>query len=150
MVARHGVLATVGAVRCVVRSLVLLVGLVALLTMHGFDAAAAAAHGPAPGVTDAPPEAHGAHGVVAPPAPTVGGEARFAPSDAPAQHGGDLAVVCTAVFLVAAGVVLRRIVRHAPHGLIGAAVTAGGSLGEEVSRILRPPPAWVRLCVIRR
>lgn len=140
----------------VVRSVVLLLGLVALLTVHGLDATATAAHGerPASGVHAAASDGGAGHDpsgqrTAAGVRETGGAVDRGSGvRDRDLHH---LAAACVAALLAAAAVGFHRrlagmasTLRHDPAGL---PVT----LRRRTQLLPHPPPAaWLRLCIILR
>lgn len=123
-----------------------LVTLVGLLTMHGIDATATAAH-ESRGAAGA--ESHPPHEASAMASPDGTVERSPAPSD---RHGGlhHVAVACVFVVVTAAVLGIRRLLLQLARQAVEVALAAPANVTATFDAIWNPPqPVWVRLCIIR-
>ena len=126
--------------------IVALVTLVGLLTMHGLDATATAAHethGPAA------TEVHPSHDAPAFASQSGIVERSPAPSD---SHRSlhHVAIACVFALVTAAVLGIRRLLLRLARQAIGVVMAAAVTVAATFEAIWRPPqPVWVRFCVIR-
>lgn len=125
--------------------ILLVIAIAGVIAMHGVNATTTAQHVAANSNT--PEVAHDLHAA----APTS-----LAATDASGEHQSDgaghhLVMVCIAALAGAVGFARRRLLIRLAAATVARTEFAVSTVGERLDEILRPPPpAWVRLCVLRR
>lgn len=125
--------------------ILLVVAIAGVLAMHGVDATTTAQHVAA--TPHAAVAEHDMHAAVSmsPATTDTSGEHQ---SDGAGHH---VIVVCIAALAGALGFVGSRLLFRLATTAVTRAALAVSDIGEHLDEILRPPPpAWVRLCVLRR
>lgn len=125
--------------------ILLVVAIAGVLAMHGVDATTTAQHvAAAPSASASEHDMHAVNSMSA----AAAGSSGEQQSDGAAHH---VIAVCIAALVGALGFAGRRLLFRLAAATVARTELAVLTVGERLDEILRPPPpAWVRLCVLRR